>query len=579
MKASPIALLLIAGSAFAGSATWNLDPVDNDWNNPANWTPATVPNGPTDVATFASSTITEVSLSANVELDRVVFEPGANVFTIETGHSLRLTISGLGIVNNSGVTQNFAVTIDPSTGIGNETKLLFTGSASVGNLVQLASGGGSGGGAGSQIEFHDDSSVLGAIITTQGGAQNSAGGATNFFDNSSVTNATVINDGGVDPNTGFGGGGGRTLFAGNSTALGTNFTNRAGIGVIAGGGSVTFDDNSSAPDAIIVCEGAANFGFGGSAIFAGEVNAGDALITLENGSDGRGGLASFLDNSTAGNATIFANAGTNGTSGFIAIPGGDGGLARFILRHGAVLSAFTNPRGEINLGSLEGHGLMWIGSNLMRIGTNNGSTLFDGEIREKAFASHGSISKVGTGTLDLGGNNTYTGVTTVEAGILLINNLQGSGTGTGPVQVTGGTLGGSGFIDGEVQVGLGSPGAFLAPGSSADSIGTLTIRSKLTFTAQSTYKVQIDSDRRAADKVIGRGVIIETGALIEFEDLGSRTLQIGSVFAIIASRGGAPLFTIFANLDEGEIVTIGVNKFQASYHGADGNSLTLTVVP
>ena len=38
--------------AFAGSATWNSNPVSNDWNTAANWTPATVPNGPEDIATF-----------------------------------------------------------------------------------------------------------------------------------------------------------------------------------------------------------------------------------------------------------------------------------------------------------------------------------------------------------------------------------------------------------------------------------------------------------------------------------------------------------------------------------------------
>ena len=578
MKAIPIALLFVAGTAFAGSAAWNLDPVDNNWSNPANWTPPTVPNGPGDVATFAASNVTEVALSADTQVDRVVFEPGADPFIIETGHSLFFTISGLGIVNNSGLSQNFVVTIDPGTLIGQETKLLFTGNASVGDLVQLTSGGGSGGGAGSQIEFHDNATALGTIITSQGGAQNSAGGATNFFDASRVTNVIFINEGGVDPNTGFGGGGGRTVFSGNSSATGATFTNRGGSGIVAGGGSVTFDDNSNAPDAIIVCEGAVDFGFGGSAIFAGQVNAGNARITLENGSTGRGGLVSFLDDSTAGNVTIFANAGTDGTSGFIALPGGDGGMARFILRHGAVLSAFTSLRGEINLGSLEGSGLMWIGSNLMRIGTNNASTQFDGEIREKAFASHGSISKVGTGTLDFSGNNTYTGVTTVEAGTLLINNLQGSGTGTGAVQVLSGTLGGSGFIDGETKIGDGNPGAVLAPGKSASSIGTLTIRSLLTFAPQSTYKVQLDSDSRSGDKVIARGVIIEGGALIEFEDLGNSTLPIGRVFKVIGNRGGAPV-NAFANLPEGAIVNIGANNYQASYYRNGRNDLTLTVVP
>jgi hypothetical protein len=36
--------------ARADSATWNLDPVNGDWNTAANSTPNTVPNSPDDVA-------------------------------------------------------------------------------------------------------------------------------------------------------------------------------------------------------------------------------------------------------------------------------------------------------------------------------------------------------------------------------------------------------------------------------------------------------------------------------------------------------------------------------------------------
>ena len=36
----------------AGSATWNLNPASDLWSTASNWTPATVPNGPADTATF-----------------------------------------------------------------------------------------------------------------------------------------------------------------------------------------------------------------------------------------------------------------------------------------------------------------------------------------------------------------------------------------------------------------------------------------------------------------------------------------------------------------------------------------------
>jgi hypothetical protein len=37
--------------AFASSASGSLNPINNDWNTAANWTPETVPNGPEDTAT------------------------------------------------------------------------------------------------------------------------------------------------------------------------------------------------------------------------------------------------------------------------------------------------------------------------------------------------------------------------------------------------------------------------------------------------------------------------------------------------------------------------------------------------
>ena len=49
--------------AVAGDATWNLNPADNVWHNPTNWTPATVPNSRSDTATFGVSNTTRVKIS------------------------------------------------------------------------------------------------------------------------------------------------------------------------------------------------------------------------------------------------------------------------------------------------------------------------------------------------------------------------------------------------------------------------------------------------------------------------------------------------------------------------------------
>ena len=100
-------LLVMSAPARAGSATWNLNPTNGDWNTATNWTPATVPNGPADIATFGSSAITAVSLSTAAEVDGIVFDPGADAFTISSNPKVALTISGAGVTNSSGVLQNF----------------------------------------------------------------------------------------------------------------------------------------------------------------------------------------------------------------------------------------------------------------------------------------------------------------------------------------------------------------------------------------------------------------------------------------------------------------------------------------
>jgi len=106
-----ILILAFAINAQAGSATWNLNPGSSNWGIASNWTPATVPNGPADTATFAVSNNSAVSVIANFEVNGIAFSPGASAFTITSlptsEGTIALTISGTGISNQSGTGQNF----------------------------------------------------------------------------------------------------------------------------------------------------------------------------------------------------------------------------------------------------------------------------------------------------------------------------------------------------------------------------------------------------------------------------------------------------------------------------------------
>ena len=92
----------------------------------------------------------------------------------------------------------------------------------------------------------------------------------------------------------------------------------------------------------------------------------------------------------------------------------------------------------------------------------------------------GGVVKSGAGILTLSNaSNTYTGTTTVSAGTLLING----DTSGSLVNVTGGTLGGTGPVGG-----ITATNGTVAPGNGA---GLLTSAGNVTFNTGTTFKIEI----------------------------------------------------------------------------------------
>ena len=240
-------LLLIANvSARAGSATWNLNPTSGDWNTAANWTPPTVPNGPGDTATFATSNQAAISLSADTEVNEIVFAAGAAAFTITASARAGLTFSGAGITNNSGVTQNFVTTA--VQGIDSLGVITFSGTSSAGS--------------GTVFTNHDGPSVVFQV------------GTTNFRDQSSAGSATFINLGG----TARGRFGGETNFFGGNGDHGTIIVNGAEVAG-AFGGSVFVASGSSLENATLMVNGDPGLE-GGSVTFDSGSRGGRAAMEL-----------------------------------------------------------------------------------------------------------------------------------------------------------------------------------------------------------------------------------------------------------------------------------------------------------
>ena len=216
-------------STRAGSATWKQNPGSNDWNTPTNWTPATVPNGASDIATFGESTRTNPSGSALIEVNKLLFGVGASAYTI-TWTSQFLTISGVGIVNNSGTTQTL---VAAATSGGPTAAVRFFSGASAGiSTLFVAKGAIALGGRSGDVDLRGGSTADHATFVADAGSVNGAnGGTTTVRETSTAANGIFTSNGASV----FGAYGGYTFVlaanAGNASFINNGATAGSGSGI------------------------------------------------------------------------------------------------------------------------------------------------------------------------------------------------------------------------------------------------------------------------------------------------------------------------------------------------------------
>ncbi|MBN1589924.1 MAG: autotransporter-associated beta strand repeat-containing protein [Pirellulales bacterium] len=175
---------------------------------------------------------------------------------------------------------------------------------------------------------------------------------------------------------------------------------------------------------------------------------------------------------------------------------------------------------------------------------------------EDANSPNGGLTKRGDGILTLGGANTYTGDTSVQAGGLSV-----TGSITSDVTVdAAAVLMGTGTIEGNVAMAAESE---LAPGA---SVGTLTVTGDLTVGG--TLDIEYDSDAETIDLLAVSGTLDLDGATISFSDLGTGTLESTAlIFATYGTLTGTPLPPV--NVPMGYTVN----------YAYGGNNVALVAVP
>jgi autotransporter-associated beta strand protein len=289
-------------------------------------------------------------------------------------------------------------------------------------------------------------------------------------------------------------------------------------------------------------------GSGGGATF----NTAGYQVTLTAPLSGAGGFTEV------GSGTLIL-AATNTFSGNTLISSGTLALRSALALQQSTLD--TRGSGTLSFGTLTAAtfgGLAGLGTlNLSNtahsavafsVGNNNASTTFSGTLY-----GAGSLIKIGSGTLDLTGAESYSGTTAINQGELLVN-----GSLVSPVSVnSGGTLGGAGNLT-SVTV---NAGAHLAPGNF--NTGTLILGGSLDFEG-GEFDIAGAGSSLTGLSIAGNLILDNAPTLIFSGSLAPGTYTIASYGGTLSGQFAAP------NLPAGDTINYGTGS---------SSSITLTAVP
>ncbi len=479
-----------------------------------------------------------LQVTTNTNIDGQIFNNADSSHTLYAGISTGLAQSFSGIISGNGSLTKFDVGTLTLAGTNTYAggTVVNAGTLKLGNASGLGSANGGLAVNAGTLDMGGFSFGVGNFTGTGGTVFNSTN-ATNVTLTIGNNNASGGSYAGVIANNGGGGASGTValLKTGSGTLTLTGNNTYSGATTISGGtlqiGSGT-DAGSISATGSITNNGSLVYNVGGGTRTLGVVISGNGTLTQNSA----GGTLVLTGNNTyTGNTTISAgtlrvgngtDAGSINNSGAIINSGalvynvGSGNRTVQIMSGNGsltqsgtgvlLLNASNTFSGGVTvnsgtLGITAGSGLgapattTFAGNGTLRFentlasvvsgarqfAINSGVTAtidtqsFNGTVASLISGSGGSLKKSGSGVLTLTANNTYTGVTTVSTGTLLIN---GSTSTSSAVTVdVGATLGGNGTVGGFTTV-----NGDLKPGNSP---GVLTFSSGLTLNGTTTMEI------------------------------------------------------------------------------------------
>jgi len=465
---------------------------------------------------------------------------GSGALTMAAGTTLQFAASGL-TVANAIVSSGAAPTIDTGansvtlsgviSGPGGLTKIgaglldlaganTYTGATIVtGGTLRIAG---------------DISSSSGVTVATSATLQLGNGGAAGSFAGNVVDNGVFAIDrsdtftfaGAISGTGSFVQAGSGTIILAGANAYSGSTTISAGM--LQAGATSTFSPASAvtiASGAILDLRGFSQTV--GSLAGAGQVALGSASLTTGNDNTsttfsgviaGQGGLTKI------GTGT-FVLAGSDTYSGGTTLSGGALGIANSQALGTGALTMAAGTSLQFAASGLDIANRIVFPNADPTIDTGANSVTISGPI-----SGPGSLTKIGTGVLDLTGTNTYTGATIVATGTLVVD---GSIAASSSLTVDpGATLAGTGTLPGLTVL----AGASVAPGATVP-FSTLATAGPVSFLAGSTYIVDVDATGRS-DRIVTTGTATLSSAAAVTIVGAPVAYSARTTYTILTAQGG-----------------------------------------